>query len=142
LNRPSQVAVDGLLDSWAPWVTEPAVLFSGGPVEPEGALGVARLAVGAHEPPGWRRMFGRTGLVDLDVPVIDGFDTVRIYAGYAGWGAGQLQGEVAEGSWFVAPAEPDDLCATDSDALWRRVLRRQPEPLRMMITMPVDPAVN
>jgi putative transcriptional regulator len=118
------------------------VLFRGGPVEPDGAIGVARLADGASEPPGWRRMFGRTGLVDLDVPTYGDYDAVRVYAGYAGWGAGQLEAEIAEGAWFVVPARPEDLDAPAPEHLWRQVLRRQTGPLAMLVTMPVDPTRN
>lgn len=142
LNQPSHVDVGGVLNPWGTVVSQPAVLFRGGPVEPDGALGVGLLADGAEEPPGWRPVFGRAGVVDLDAPSVGVFAAVRIYAGYAGWSRGQLEAEVAEGSWYVVPAEPEDLGATDPEALWRRVLRRQPDPLLLLLTMPADPSLN
>jgi putative transcriptional regulator len=142
LNRPSPVGVADVLDRWQPLVSPPAVFFSGGPVEPEGALGVAQINANAIPPPGFRPLFDDTGLVDLDEPVEDCFDAVRIYAGYAGWGEGQLEAEVAEGAWYVVPGKPCDFATRDPDALWRQVLRRQPEPLAMLLTMPADPRVN
>lgn len=142
INRPSEVTLDLVLDRWSDLVSPPAVLFQGGPVEPEGAVCVARLADGATPPEGWRAMAGSLGLVDLDQPVPGAYAAARIYAGYAGWGAGQLEGELAEGAWFVVPAEPGDLVATDPEALWRDVLRRQPPPVSYLATMPVDATRN
>jgi len=142
INRPSEVGIEVVLDRWTDLVSPPAVLFSGGPVEPDGAVCVARLAAGAEAPQGWRAMFGSLGLVDLDEPVSGSFDAVRIYAGYAGWGADQLESELAEGAWFVVPSEPADLVSTDPESLWRSVLRRQSVPVSYLATMPVDPTRN
>jgi putative transcriptional regulator len=142
LNRPTAVRLAEVLDPWESVASAPAVLFRGGPVEPDGAIGVARLADGVPEPAGWRRMFDRTGLVDLDAPTHGEYDAVRVYAGYAGWGAGQLEAEIAEGAWYVVPALPEDLSAADPDRLWRQVLRRQAGALALLTTMPLDPARN
>ena len=67
---------------------------------------------------------------------------LRIYAGYAGWGSGQLQAEIEEGSWYVLPAQPDDLYGLHPEELWSRVLRRQPGELAWVSTRPVDPTLN
>ena len=142
INRPSEIAVETVLDRWTDLVSPPAVLFRGGPVEPDGAVCVARLAEGAAPPDGWRAVVGPLGLVDLDEPVSGPFDAARIYAGYAGWSAGQLEGELAEGAWVVVPAEPGDLAAVDPETLWRSVLRRQPVPTSYLATMPTDPTRN
>lgn len=143
LNRPSGVPVAGLLADWSGLVCAPRVLYSGGPVEPEGALGVAALPPGRDGGPGaaFRPTFGRTGVVDLDAPW-DGYAAVRIYAGYSGWGEGQLGAEIAEGAWYVVPSAPDDLWEADPERLWSRVLRRQRGPLSMLLTMPLDPSCN
>ncbi len=49
---------------------------------------------------------------------------VRFYAGYSGWGGGQLEGELATGSWLTVPADADMVFHTADDALWSRVVRR------------------
>lgn len=145
LNQPSVVPVAEVLDPWAPMVADPDVLFRGGPVGLDGALAVARLANPADEPVGWRRTFGEVGLVDLDSPVelvAGGVSAMRVFAGYAGWGAGQLEDEVAEGSWYVVASEPGDLFRTNVEGLRRDVLRRQPGEMAWVSTRPVDPALN
>lgn len=145
LNRPSAVAVGEVLEAWGGVVDEPDVLFHGGPVGPEGALAVALLRDAGDEPVGFRAVEGSLGLVDLDTPVellAGSLAGLRIFAGYAGWGADQLDGEIAEGSWYVVPALADDVFGTDPGHLWRAVMRRQPGQLAWHSTRPVDPELN
>ncbi len=145
LNRPSVVAVADVLADWGDVVAEPEVLFHGGPVSTEGALAVAKLRAEDDVPVGFREVTGQLGLVDLDTPVelLDGsLDGLRIFAGYAGWGAEQLDGEIAEGSWYVVPSQPLDVFRVDPGDLWRDVLRRQPGELAWHSTRPVDPDLN
>ncbi|MBD8868794.1 YqgE/AlgH family protein [Nocardioides donggukensis] len=145
LNRPTDVPVADVLESWRDVVTDPGVLFRGGPVGTDGALGVARVADPAREPVGFRRTYADVGLVDLDSPVElvgDGLVGLRIFAGYAGWGADQLAGEIAEGSWYVVAAEAGDVFAADVTDLRRDVLRRQPGELAWVSTRPADPEMN
>lgn len=145
LNRPSEVEVAEVLEPWAAVATGPEVLFRGGPVETDSALAVANVADDDEEPVGWRRVFGHTGLVDLDAPVeilAPAVSGLRIFAGYAGWAAGQLEGEIAEGAWFVVPAESQDAFRADPEGLWSAVLRRQGGRLAMLATMPDEPTLN
>ena len=145
LNRPSVVTVGAVLEVWAGLVGEPDVLFQGGPVGLDGALALALLADPADEPVGWRRCFGDLGMVDLDSPVelVDGgIAALRVYAGYAGWGTGQLEAEIAEGSWYVIDSEPSDFFRPDVESLRRDVLRRQPGELAWVSTRPADPTLN
>ncbi|GAA1738054.1 YqgE/AlgH family protein [Aeromicrobium alkaliterrae] len=147
VNRPLESEVHRLLPDWTSSVTSPTLLFQGGPVAVDSALAVGVLAdpAPADGPPvGWRPMAGRIGLVDLDGPppapqVLAG---LRVFAGYAGWGPGQLEGEVAEGSWLVLEAEPGDLISRHPDSLWHDVVRRQPGDLRFWATLPDDPSEN
>jgi putative transcriptional regulator len=145
LNRPSGLPVAEVLDAWQDVVTGPEVLFQGGPVMTEGALAVALLSSSADSPVGFREVTGQLGLIDLDTPVEllgDSLDSLRIFAGYAGWGAGQLDGEIEIGSWYVVPATADDVFREDPSDLWRDVLRRQPGELAWHSTRPADPELN
>ena len=65
-----------------------------------------------------------------------------MYSGYSGWGPGQLEAELEEGSWIVEPATPDDVFVADPDGLWDRVLRRKGRDYDLMRSMPVDPTQN
>lgn len=167
LNRPTTVPVAEVVAPWAEVaaMAPPAVVFAGGPVSPQVAVGLATVSpswVGA-----WQAVVGDVGVVDLsaDPPVQDadaggvpgepgagfggaaggragGRPAVRIFAGYAGWGPGQLRDELRAGAWFVVDGQPDDLIGSDPDGLWRRVLRRQPGRLRLLASFPADPAAN
>jgi len=144
LNQPSETPVAAVLGPWQDLASEPGVLFRGGPVEGNAALALGSLS-GDAEPPGWRPLTNRLGLLDLDTAPEDCAGTlsgVRVYAGYAGWGAGQLDAEIAEGSWHVVDATEADLFARSPDRLWRDVLRRQPTPLSLLTTLPSDATLN
>ena len=45
--------------------------------------------------------------------------------GYAGWGAGQLEGEIGRHDWFTTPAEPDLVFDEQRGQLWERALTRR-----------------
>ena len=145
LNRPSQVLVADVLESWRDTVAEPEVLFRGGPVGTDGALAVARLCDPDDPPVGWRPVAGPVGMVDLDTPaeLVDGsLAAMRVFAGYAGWGVGQLAGEVDEGSWYVVSGEAGDAFRGETNGLRRDVMRRQPGMLAWHVNRPVDPDMN
>ncbi|MFF8290279.1 YqgE/AlgH family protein [Streptomyces sp. NPDC016309] len=144
LNRPTPVGVGDVLEGWAPLTGEPGVVFQGGPVSLDAALGIAVIP-GDEGPLGWRRVYGAIGLVDLETPpelLAAALGSLRIFAGYAGWGPGQLEDELAEGAWFVVDSEPGDVSSPRPESLWREVLRRQRGELAMIATYPDDPSLN
>jgi putative transcriptional regulator len=149
LNRPTEVQVGQVLQPWAELVTGPTVVFKGGPVSPNSALALA-LARGEDEPLGWRSLDGsslmsRIGLVDLEAPpelLAGGITSLRVFAGYAGWGPGQLRAEIEEGAWYVLPGEPTDAFLAEPERLWPEVLRRQGGEFAIVATYPDDPMLN
>jgi putative transcriptional regulator len=147
LNRPSEVALQDVLPAWAPLSSAPPLVFVGGPVDGKTALCLAALRLGhdADGTAGLVAVSGPVALVDLDgdaeslAPRVRG---LRVFAGYAGWDAGQLPGEIGRGDWFVVPALPDDVLTGHGPNLWSRVLRRQGVPLALLATLPVDARHN
>ena len=71
-----------------------------------------------------------------------GHAAARVFAGYSGWGPGQLEAELEEPSWIVAAPSPDDVFAADPDELWRTVLQRKGGKFALIATMPYDPGLN
>ncbi|MGC4999192.1 YqgE/AlgH family protein [Streptomyces sp. DT195] len=148
LNRPTPVDVRDVLADWAALAGEPGVVFQGGPVSLDSALGIAVVPGGGEgesAPLGWRRVHGAIGLVDLETPpelVASALGALRIFAGYAGWGPGQLQDELDQGAWYVVESEPGDISSPAPERLWREVLRRQRGDLAMVATYPDDPSLN
>jgi putative transcriptional regulator len=142
LNRPSHTPVGHVLPDWENAMSGPAVVFGGGPVQPDGALCLGQLT---RNGPGVRRVVDGVATVDLDgdVTLIAGMtERLRVFAGHAGWAGEQLAAEIDEGAWWVVPGSAEDLFSADPRPLWSRVLRRQPPPLRLVSTYPPDPLLN
>jgi putative transcriptional regulator len=139
--------VYNVLPQWAKLATKPKTMFIGGPVKRDAALCLATLRVGmeANGVAGLRPVQGRIAMVDLDAdpdvlaPMLEG---VRIFAGYSGWTIGQLEGEIERDDWIVLSALPSDVLVTPRVDLWARVLRRQPLPLSLLATHPIDTSRN
>ncbi len=136
LNRPTDTPVGTALPELAPLAGDDDPVYLGGPVALESVLAVAEL----DDPDDASDLlFGTVGFVqEPDVPVLRG----RVFVGYAGWSAGQLEEELAEEAWLVLPAEADDLFSADPDGLWSTVLRRQGGPYALLSLMPPDPSLN
>jgi putative transcriptional regulator len=145
LNRPMTLAVDEVLPVVPDLLAPPAVLFDGGPVSPTTAIAVGLPSPGAPAGAGWRPSAPPYVTVDLDADadvLVRAVRRLRVFAGYAGWAAGQLEGEIAEGAWYVVESLPDDVFAPAPETLWRHVLRRQGWPLAAVATCPADPTLN
>jgi len=145
LNRPTDVPLAEPLPEWSAVATEPGVAFLGGPVQPQDAvIGLARVT-SPGECDGWEVLVGNIGTVDLgrspdQIPLV--LESVRVFAGYAGWGPRQLDVELARNDWFVVDALPGDMFTSDPATLWRDVLRRQRGDIAMVANFPLDPSAN
>ncbi|MCP2168946.1 YqgE/AlgH family protein [Goodfellowiella coeruleoviolacea] len=147
LNRPSEVAVHDVLPAWAPHVTRPQAIYIGGPVERKTALCLATLRPGedVDKLDGVVGVHGPVALVDLDADpdqLTPSMRGLRVFAGYSGWGSGQLGEEIDRGDWIVVPGLPDDVTSPANADLWGRVLRRQGMPLALLATHPIDVSRN
>ena len=144
LNRPRPDRVVDHRPEWGDLASEPPVLFRGGPVEPGAVFAVA---TGDDLPiDRWGVRIGPgLGLVDpAKGPAhFEGrLGRTRFFVGYAGWGSGQLGGELAAHGWFVVDREADDPFHERPDELWRDVLRRQGGELARYASHPDAPGLN
>jgi len=144
LNRPTGTDVADPLPGWHRLAAEPAVVFLSGPVAPDAAICLAQSwrdePLDAYEP-----LIGSLGTVDLSIDpdeVSSALQAVRVFVGYAGWAAGQLEDEIEAGAWFVVDATPDDALSAEPDRLWRAVLRRQRGTVAMYANFPANPSAN
>jgi putative transcriptional regulator len=145
LNHPLNAPVSSVLPPWQDYVTDPPIVFQGGPVSLDSALGLVTVPGDRQEPTGVRLLFGGLGLVDLDVPplaVMPGVAGLRIFAGYAGWSQGQLEQEIRDGGWYVVESEARDAFTGEPQTLWATVLRRQRGNLALVASLPEDPTLN
>lgn len=144
LNRPLPGLAVDRVRSWGRDVAWPANLFAGGPVQPNVTFAVG-LSAGPRDDPWWTKINEHLGLIALSADpaeVLPSLVQFRIFAGYAGWRAGQLEAEVRSESWFVVDAQPADALTDEPEHLWHNVLRRQRGPLKMFAFVPEDVAVN
>ena len=138
LNYPTDLPVVDHLPEISRHVSEPRVVFLGGPVQSDAAIALGRSPTGRFMT---ASMFGDVGIVDVtDLP--DDIGHLRIYAGYAGWSPGQLENELTEGSWWVMPPPPGTLFAPSTAALWHDAVASAPGRTRLYATYPDDPASN
>jgi putative transcriptional regulator len=146
VNRPTEEQLGEPLERWSDLQAAPAAVFDGGPVEPNALIALAL----AHEPideptDELAPISGRVASADLttDPAFVAGQVTaVRIFRGYAGWGPGQLEGELEAGAWLLLDAIPDDIFDDHPDVLWRTVLRRQGGRLAWLADAPDDLSAN
>ncbi|HVX16545.1 MAG TPA: YqgE/AlgH family protein [Acidimicrobiales bacterium] len=147
LNRPSHGDVEEFVPAWGQVASTPARMFFGGPVGMSSVIGLGRSAtpVPPDDDGPFTPLLGSVGTLDLHrAPEEIGvaLDGVRLFAGSAGWGAGQLEDEIEFGSWFVVDAEEGDVFTDEPGDLWRTVLRRQPGPMAWYANAEGDPRFN
>jgi putative transcriptional regulator len=141
LNRRSETDVFEAVPELADIAGAEGVVSVGGPVQGEAVIVLAEWD-DADE--AGTIVFADVGLMgaEADLERVDAATRrSRIFAGYAGWSAGQLEAELAEPSWIVAEADAEDVFGDDSD-LWSSVLRRKGGAFKLIATMPEDPSLN
>ena len=141
LNQPLDATVEEAAPPLSPLVPSGELLFRGGPVQPESAVVLADF----EDPE-------RAGILALDsigflpeesdTDSLGGLRRARVFAGYAGWGAGQLEAEMAEESWHATPALPGDVFTDSPKGLWATAVGRLGPGFRLLTTMPLDPTQN
>jgi len=142
LNRPSPAPVAELVPQLEPLVEDDEEpVWLGGPVQPD-----AVLVLGEFVDPDDAAvpLFGALGFPALDDPeeVVPATTRRRVFAGYAGWGAGQLESELGREDWIIEPALPDDAFTESPEQLWADVLRRKGGIYELVARIPEDPSVN
>jgi putative transcriptional regulator len=140
LSRPSELRIDEAVPDLGDLPYADEVVYIGGPVQPEAVVVLVELddPVDEAEP-----IVGSVTYMPPDSdPERLGASRARVFAGYSGWGPGQLEAELAEPAWIVVSAEPADVFASDPDELWRTVLQRKGGMFSLIATMPYDPGLN
>ena len=142
LNRPTPlVSREALPAGLADLMPEDERVHQGGPVQPEAVILLADFEDASRAA---TIAFGSVGIVDPDAEGArhGGVRAIRAFGGYSGWGAGQLERELAEEAWVDVEADADDVFTYDHRGLWGRVLERKGGSWRLIARMPEDPSVN
>jgi putative transcriptional regulator len=142
LNRPSAITVGDAVPSLEEMMGEDEPVYVGGPVQP-GAI--VMLAEFLDPAAAGILVLGRIGLPAPDAPLETLEDATarrRVFAGYAGWGEGQLDAEVEHGDWIAMDPRPEDIFSEAPGELWSEVLTRKGGKYALIARMPLDPSVN
>lgn len=136
LNRESELLVSDAVPQLAELAGDEDLIRIGGPVAPQSVV-----ALGEFDDidEAGTRVTGQLGTLDPDAGNVS-VRRLRVYAGYAGWAAGQLDDELSQEAWVVAPANEDDPFAEGD--MWSRALERRGGAYRLLATMPPDPSQN
>lgn len=141
LNRASETPVAEAMPELTALVDGLGDVHLGGPVQPSAIVVLADFAEPTDES---ALVVESVGFLpaEVDPDSLGPLRRARVYVGYAGWGPGQLDDELDEGSWIVEPALAEDVFTDAPDSLWSDVLRRKGGPFRVLAAMPPDPSRN
>src|ERR1700686_146987 len=142
LNRPSQVTVAAAAPQLEPAVDLEQPLFIGGPVAQSSIVFLAEFLDPA---PAGLLVLGRIGFPAPDTDMHEltrATARSRVFAGYAGWGEGQLDAELEQGDWILDAAQPQDVFSEDPAELWGQILTRKGGSYALLARMPTDVSVN
>ena len=142
LNRPSAVTVGEVVPQLEQVVAGQETVFIGGPVQPSSIVFLAEFL---DPSPAGLLVFGRIGFPAPDAPIEELSEATarrRVFAGFAGWGEGQLDAEIEQGDWIAQDALPEDVFTDLPEELWSSVLTRMGGSYALLARMPVDPSVN
>ena len=141
LNRSSETPVNEALPELSLLAEDLGAVHVGGPVQPSAVVVLADFV----DPEAAETLvLDSVGFLPSEVEpeALGELRRARVYAGYAGWGPGQLDDELEDGSWIVEPARADDVFTDEPDDLWSQVLRRKGGPFGVLAAMPPDPSLN
>ena len=148
INRPTALPVAEALPGWVEVLAPPNVIFLGGPVQPEMAVALALLTppqAGREDSDAWTPIDDRLGLLNLSAPPVEevgSLEQLRVFAGYAGWGPGQLEGEIDREDWILGDAVAAEVFTEAPGRLWSVALERKGGTYALLARMPEDPNLN
>jgi putative transcriptional regulator len=142
LNRPSEVTVGDAVPQLEQAVRAHEAIYIGGPVRPSSIVFLAEFV---DPSPAGLLVLGRIGFPAPDADIDELTEAIargRVFAGFAGWGEGQLDAEIEQGDWIAHSALPDDVFTELPEELWSGVLTRKGGSYALIARMPADPSVN
>jgi putative transcriptional regulator len=142
LNRPSETSVGEAVPQLSELLDPAQQLFIGGPVQPSAVIVLAEF-----EDPTDAALLafddvGVLGTGPSEEELTAGIRAGRAFLGHAGWGPGQLDGELERGDWILEPAKLEDAFAAEARRLWSEVLTRKGGSYALVARMPADPSMN
>jgi putative transcriptional regulator len=142
LNRPAEATVAESAPELEELVDAEEPLYVGGPVQP---AGVIVLAAFANPTAAGLLISDDVGFLSAQADFAESVAAthrLRVFAGHAGWGPGQLDDELEREDWIVETPRPDELFSAEPEELWSQVLTRKGGTYALVARMPDDPSLN
>lgn len=142
LNRPTDAVVAEAVEELAGVVEPGEPVFVGGPVQEQSVMVLAEFDDPTQAA---ALIIGDVGFLPADAELAElsgRTRRARVFAGHSGWGPGQLDGELEEGSWIVGDPQADDVFSEEPEELWSAALERKGGPYALLAKMPADPSLN
>lgn len=145
VNRPTAMNLSEVLPQVPIMEAQKHVLYSGGPVQTNQVMvlyRVTEMPEGSHPVLDGVCLGGDFSILDRILTSQEAGEGFRAFAGYSGWGPGQLENEMQVGSWITLPADSETVFDREPTTLWGDILRSLGEPFRLYADMPADPSMN
>jgi putative transcriptional regulator len=142
LNRPSETTVGEVVPQLAELVDPEEDVLVGGPMQPGAVIVLADFRDPEEAALIAFADVGVMGSGSEPADLVGGVRVARAFAGHAGWGPGQLDGELERGDWILEPAQCADAFTRDPSELWSDVLERKGGSYALVARMPPDPSTN
>lgn len=144
LNRDSGKKVAETIVADLPERLHEHPLYLGGPVQPSALsfLHTDAFVPDANVLPNLSLAHSLESLIELGES-FSATQKIRLFAGYAGWSAGQLEDEMKRDAWLAHPASVDLVFNSDPTVLWKEILKQKHGPkYRLLAESPEDPSLN
>jgi putative transcriptional regulator len=145
VNRPTAMSISEALPQVPILEGQTHVLYSGGPVQTNQVMMLYRIS---DTPENSHQVFdgvclgGDLEIMERILMEQPGKESFRAYLGYSGWGPGQLESEMQNGSWIILPADPSLVFDKDATRIWPEIFVTLDETSRHYADMPFDPSSN
>lgn len=127
INRPLEQRLSEVFGEFETLKDRKDVLYFGGPVRPDGLVFLVRVKT---RPPRGMTVLkdvyftGDTDLIEELLRRKDPTEGLKVFAGYSGWGPGQLQNEIQRGDWHILPANAATVFEKDASRIWPELIKR------------------
>lgn len=143
LNQPTKLNVNDLIDGF-PCFDAP--IYIGGPVQKDTLHFIHSMgdliddSIHVKQNLYWSGNFQTLMKLVVEKKIFS--SQIRFFAGYSGWGPGQLEKELEEQSWIVAPGDSEIVLRQHNHKLWKNFISQMDKEYAIWANMPEDPSLN
>ncbi|MDA3951246.1 MAG: YqgE/AlgH family protein [Spirochaeta sp.] len=155
INRESEVTVGDVIDETETSPIASLPVFVGGPVQQNYVFSLhsgipsryrseycEEVSAGVFFEPSFQHVLDYARSEDYRDPPDGAVPTIRVFAGYSGWGTGQLEHELEQDAWFIHPAQAEIVFDEDAHNGWKAALSKKGSFYRIVAETGYNPSMN